>query len=381
MEKKQNKKIILGSFYTPDSIVNKIYQITKPYLNKKIKIIDFGSGEGSFLKKFKSYKNVIATDIDKNCINYIKDKFKNVKAIHENSLINVSRNKYRLNINDELICIGNPPYNDITSHYKKNQKGMISCDADLSSRDLGISFLKMFNKLKANYICVLHPLSYLIKETNFNLLKDFKNNYKLIKGWIFSSKEFESIKKEHNEFPVIIAFYKRNENNPMDYTYIKNFKFNILHTNKKISFNSFFTINDVNIKKYPNKNSNLIFDKLQFYTIRDINSLCRNKTFVRNSKNGILIEDDDIFKYAWLDYLKMHIKNTKKKLYFLYSNLPPLYPKNINNLKDSLLYYIVNNNKIAREYLQNKPLFKKYFNNEKNFTNTLAKEINKIINF
>lgn len=41
------------------------------------------------------------------------------------------------------------------------------CDEDLFDRDLGVSFLKSYNKLKADVICILHLLSYLIKKTNF----------------------------------------------------------------------------------------------------------------------------------------------------------------------------------------------------------------------
>jgi len=86
---------------------------------------------------------------------------------------------FNISSNDELIIIWNPPYNDTTSIIRSNIKNNnLKMDIDIKTRDYGISFLLSYNKLNADIICVLHPLSYLIKKLNFNLLKDFtKWNY------------------------------------------------------------------------------------------------------------------------------------------------------------------------------------------------------------
>jgi len=60
----------------------------------------------------------------------------------------------------------------------------------LSQRDLGISFLLSYNKLAADFVCVLHPLSYLIKKSNFEALWQFKDNYRLVDSVVISSGVF-----------------------------------------------------------------------------------------------------------------------------------------------------------------------------------------------
>jgi hypothetical protein len=96
-------------------------------------------------------------------------------------------------------------------------------DADVFSRDLGISFLLSYNKLAADFVCALHPLSYLIKKANFEALKEFKNNYKLIDSVVVSSGVFSATSKT-TCFPIIIALYERNSFG-MDYEYISYYKF------------------------------------------------------------------------------------------------------------------------------------------------------------
>ncbi|UWV78460.1 hypothetical protein NWE59_06335 [Mycoplasmopsis felis] len=75
---------------------------------------------------------------------------------------------------------------------------------------MGISFLKLFNYLKADYASVLHPLSYLIKKSNFNQLKEFKDNYILIDRMIISSNVFLDTSK-NTPFPILIGLYKRSQ--------------------------------------------------------------------------------------------------------------------------------------------------------------------------
>lgn len=309
------------------------------------------SGYGAFLEKFKEYK-CIATECDDLSVQLLKQNFPEVPIYEENSLLNVSRNKYNLS-NEKLIIVGNPPYNDITSQYKKGQKGNNECDEDLLSRDLGISFLKCYDKLETDYICVLHPLSYLIKETNFKQLGDFSKHYKLISGKVFSSKEFESIKKTNAEFPVISALYKRGES--MDYNYIKTFSFDILGNKRKFKLSNIKTIDGI-VKKYPSKEK----QQFQFYTLRDINSLLRNTTFVNGPiNNGINLEIVTVYQYCWLQFFK---DNFKRDDMFIYGNLSPLWSDEIDNpdIKNQLVSYVWTTNSIFSKLVNKQELEKEY---------------------
>lgn len=257
---------------------------------------------------------------------------------------NITREKYS---DAKIVVIGNPPYNDTTSQYKKGLKGHEEMDENVYARDIGISFLKMYSAIKSDYICVLHPLSYLIKKSNFNSLDFFKDNYKLERGIIFSSKLFETINKSNIEFPVIIAFYKKC-NSGMNYEYIKEFNFEILNSRSTFKLSNFKTIDGI-IEKYPTKNKSS--EDLQFYTIRDINALKRNKTFLTGfCSNGIKIHQKNIYLYSWLDFFK---QNFKPRDYYLYGNLSPLIPKeyNLDKFAKELLIYIVNNNKVVHDYV------------------------------
>lgn len=81
-------------------------------------------------------------------------------------------------------------------------------DTDVQTRDLGMSFLLSYNKLNADCVCVLHPLSYLIKRSNFKLLSNFSKNYKLIDGVIISSGAFSDNSKSI-QFPILIGLYRK----------------------------------------------------------------------------------------------------------------------------------------------------------------------------
>jgi len=367
-----------GSVFTPDHIVDIAKTWLENEINENDTIIDFGVGYGAFISKFTSLSNnCIATDVDEKSISFINEYFPNINAFHENSLINISRKKYNLNSNNRVFIIGNPPYNDVTSQYKKGKKGNFNMDEKVYSRDLGVSFMKMYALLEPECICILHPLSYLIKKTNFSSLKFFKDNYLLKKGLIFSSKEFESINKSNAEFPVCLALYKRIPNVNMDFNYIRNFVFSILDNNKTFSLRDYKTI-DGWVNKYPKKNSKKPTD-LQFYTIRDINALKRNKSFlVGKVANGVKVEIESLYKYAWLDYFKNNFTSDNM---FIYGNLSPLYSEAIekDSSKKSLISYIYNNNNIVKDFIDNNNLemsVKKFYDMDSfNYCDSYLKEI------
>ncbi len=344
-----------GSIFTPQYLVVLVSELLDEYISLSSVIGDFGSGYGAFLQQFSNKgKRCFATELDEKSYRLLKQEYPKIQIYHENSLSNISRNKYNLSADDELIVIGNPPYNDVTSLYKKGEKGSLICDESVYSRDFGVSFLKTYSKLEAKYICVLHPLAYLIKKNNFKSLGFFKENYKLIKSVIFSSKHFESIKKTNSEFPVVASLYQRNLQG-MNFDFINNFQFNVYNSNKKIVFSNITTI-DNEVDKYPKKGKH---NGLQFYTLRDINALMRNTTFIEGDvSNGIEVKIESLYKYGWVLFFKNNFKPQTNK--YIYGNLSPLYPKKITKeFKNASAYYAFNNNLLVRKYF-----FKKDIENE-----------------
>src|SRR6185436_4530170 len=174
-------------------------------------------------------------------------------------------------------------------------------DPQIKSRDLGISFLRSYYQLKADYVCVLHPLSYLIKETNFNSLKEFKDNYRLLKSLVVDSKKFSDAKGA--SFPIAISLYQLDKEG-VDYEYIKNFSFQ-LENGKQFSLSSFQFLTDL-VNKYPKKTfSDKYLNNLFFFTFRDINSIMRNRTFIHEFNNySVPIRKDKLKYYAYIDYFK-----------------------------------------------------------------------------
>lgn len=345
-----------GSFFTPNCLVTLVFNKLKNYIDDDCVIADFGSGYGSFIKKFNNYgKKFFGTEIDKKSYEFLCRNFPNTKFYNENSLENINRKKYNIDDRDNLIIVGNPPYNDITSIYKKGFKGSLICDQDVHSRDLGIAFLKAYCKLNAKYICILHPLAYLIKKQNFTMLGEFRKNYKLIDATIFSSKAFATIKKSNSDFPVVAALYEKNSNG-MGFEYIQNFKFKILKSKKFFCLNLISTI-DNKIQKYPKANMNC---KLQFYTLRDINALMRNTSFIEGPKyNGIDINIKNLYQYAWLYFFK---NNFKPKNSFLYGNLSPLYSPKIEKkeFKNILVSYAYNECNLISKHFSKEQIEKEY---------------------
>ena len=302
--------INLGAYYTNFDFVKIVYN----FLNTNIKnikdytIIDTSCGYGSFLE----YNNIdvkyIGADIDIKAIEIAKKKHhKNTNFFNINALLNVERKNYGLNIDDRIIIVGNPPYNDTTSMVRNSVKILpMEVDSDLKTRDLGVSFLLSYNKIQADYICVLHPLSYLIKKSNFNLLKNFTKHYRLKDSVIISSNSFNQTSK-FTSFPIIIAFYEKNSQG-MDYNFVTGYQFKTLE-NKNFIIKNFENIINY-IHKYPNQK--LINSKKAvafFWTMRDINALKRNKTFMEKiTDNTVFITKDNLDYYCYVDIFKEYTK-------------------------------------------------------------------------
>ena len=310
----------VGKYYTPKHLVDLVFQMVKPHIRDDSIVLDPACGCGAFLDEQK-FPRLMGTDMDKDAVEVLKILgFDNVFA--DNTLLNVSREKYNINETRHLIIIGNPPYNDRTSKNKKRginakRKAAPIIDDDLRSRDLGISFLRAFDRLKPHVVCILHPLAHIIKKANFRRLGTFAANYILKKGVIFSSHEFSDT--QQTPFPILAALYVRGS---MDYSYVMNFKFDILNDDRKFILGKIETI-DGYIRKYPpgKKKREKSDIGLYMYNIRDINSLraTGNLTEKEDFENHITVNYCDLYKYSYLNCMKKYFDKD-----FLFGNLSPI---------------------------------------------------------
>lgn len=341
----KKEAINLGSFYTPRRLVDVAYSLLDKAdaITKDSIFLDTSCGYGDF---FADGFNSIGSDIDEQALDRVSD---NVKTFHRNALINPSRDTYGIKESDPLIIIGNPPYNDKTSLVGRSSKdSVVEIDLDLKHRDLGISFLRSYAKLKPKYVCVLHPLSYLIKETNFKALKAFKDNYRLIDSVIVSSQEFNT--KASSYFPVIIALYEQNTLG-MDYSFIVDYHFKVDDGND-VRLADFDFIRNY-ISKYPNARGEGE-PVAYFYLMRDINALKRNKTFVDNPSDKMIPVYANNLKYY---YYVHHFKRYASKLPYYFGNLD-VFIDNEAFLKTGNAFITLEDNEVISEYFAE--LFSKF---------------------
>jgi len=378
----KDKIVEMGAFYTPRDIVNKVMELSSPYFDRQnAVVIDIAGGCGAFIFPLEQYgvKQYRVADCDITAINFLRENFDPKKVFYTNSLVNVNRKKFNVKENDFLIVIGNPPYNDITSEYRKGEKGVFNCDDDLKDRDMGISFLKAFNKLKANVICVLHPFSYLIKESNFKRLKDFSKNYILKKGIIFPSSVFQQT--GNTKFPVMIALYERDPYG-MDFEYIRNFEFNILHSDQVFVLDHYKTT-DGYINKYPPRKGQPQESPIgvYYYSFRDLNSVLRNASFItKRGQNSIVVTVENFYKYAYLYCLKRLI-SLKNEAIWIFGNLSPLVDiEFVERNKHLFVQYAIRTHKIFKDLSYVKEIVDYYnINNNSNLSN-IEKRLKEFIN-
>ncbi|MDR0706857.1 MAG: hypothetical protein LBF60_03110 [Treponema sp.] len=294
----------LGSYYTPPWLVDIVYSLigkNAPGWDDYY-ILDTSCGYGGFLRGPKT----IGADIDEQAVETAKQTRPRGVYFNHNSLFGISRSQYNLDKNEKIIIVGNPPYNDMTSIIRNDIKRAVFLrDAGVVSRDVGISFLLSYDKLAADFVCVLHPLSYLIKKTNFEALGRFKSNYTLIDSVVVSSGVFSATSKI-TSFPIIIALYERNLLG-MNYEYIQNYPFET-NDNKLFSIKEYDTIGNY-IPKYPNHKTASTQDAIAyFYTMRDINALKRAATFLeKETRAAMRVTKTNLSYYCYVDVFKEYI--------------------------------------------------------------------------
>ena len=185
-------RVNLGSFYTPAKYVDMVAGWLKKYgIDESWTIADLSCGYGAFfeladLPDF-AHCRFIGNDIDAEAIATARKMFPRTEFTVQNTLCDVTRGKFLLGAGERVVIVGNPPYNDVTSQINQKIKNDdVVMDADIKTRDLGMSSLLAYDKLKADYVAVLHPLSYLIKKANFNATGRFFRNYEILDYVVFS---------------------------------------------------------------------------------------------------------------------------------------------------------------------------------------------------
>ena len=296
----------LGCFYTPQKFVDKLIAIVKanvPDYDKHV-FLDSSCGYGSFLSSLYPLRT-IGCDIDEKAIEKAKLLCPGCEYHVANTLHSFTRASIALGADEKLLIIGNPPYNDTTSKVKNSIKNSEPCaiDADLKTRDLGISFLLSYNKLQPDYVAVLHPLSYMIKKANHALLKPFYDNYRLVDHCIVNSQEFGSTSRTKG-FPIILALYEKSASG-LKYSDVLNMRFKTID-GKYFDLKHDYVKNY--IAKYPSKYSRYKDGDILFFTMRDINALNRSKTFIEEwSDNAIIIDKKKFAYYCYVDVFKDYI--------------------------------------------------------------------------
>jgi predicted RNA methylase len=306
------EKTNLGSFYTPLTIVRRVYDMLLRDAGSAAAdvVLETSCGYGAFfaVPSLQKHARLAGADLDTAALAVARRNFPGVEFVEANALANISREKYGVTVEERLIIVGNPPYNDITSHAKNRVKAApCEIDAAVRTRDLGLSFLLSFEKLSPDFIAVLHPLSYLIKEANFRALRPLMRRYALRDALVFSSQEFSETSKGCG-FPIVIALYARDERGTA-YADIVRRRFRTVEGAE-------FSLSDFDyvcryIPKYPSRipESLPLFNEeqnpLRFFTMRDINALKRSRTFINeDTANTIYIIPEKLPYYCYVDAFK-----------------------------------------------------------------------------
>jgi hypothetical protein len=328
-----NKKAGLGKYYTQPHLVDLVNALLKRIMasHPTAAIVDLAAGGGAFLVGFPSHRT-IGRDIDTDAVALMLEMgFSDVAVA--NSLAGLDRRKFGLSAEAVLVCTGNPPYNDVSSLNKRSTQAKQvrgdEVDDDLSYKDMGISFMRAYAKLKPVAICVLHPLSYLIKASNFRALRALPTSYRLAEAVVFSSAEFGDNINGKTPFPVVAALYVAGAG--MEYEDIRTFPFPLWETqNGKfgptgsiLRLDQVTTIDDGAVRKYPpTKEMPRVSELgLYLYTVRDTNSLLSSGAITeKTDANRVPIQSVDAWKYAYLNCVKRYFGCS-----FVFGNLSPIY--------------------------------------------------------
>ena len=319
-----------GKYFTPAHVSTVLEDLVNPLLAEMpdAVLFDPAAGHGALLSSFEQQPRIVA-DIDPEAVNVLSEMGYQSPFL-TNSLVGVSRSKFGIQTSDKVIMVSNPPFNDGTSQHKRVVKTAAgttaTCDLDLVTRDTGAAFMLMAAKLNADAVVMIHPLSYLIKQTNFDRLAKFAAKYKLVSGAVISSAEFALSGKA---FPLVLAVYRPGS---MTFTDIEQFEFPIygntsgtfLDSGTRLKLAAVETTQGFIRSTVPTngmvKASTL---NLYQYNFRDINFVESSGNLTETqSDSTIPVELPTLGKYAYINCLKRHFASD-----FVTGNLSPLVRK------------------------------------------------------
>ncbi len=262
-----------GAYYTAPAHVRTVRKMLRGVAKPGAMFLDSACGYGAFLRNRENY---VGCDADAAAAKIARANNPRAAVFCANALANVSRKKFKIAEDAKLVIVGNPPFNDRTSQIRRRIKTAdAAADGDIKTRDSGMSFLLSFAKLRADAVCVLHPLSYLIKPANFARLRGFMNQYALRKAEILDSASFPD-NSQTVAFPIVVALYVRDKNGTTADN-ARQFRFSV--GDLQFAADDFQYLDSL-LCKYPRARRTDDLDGVQFYTMRDINALRRNRTFL-----------------------------------------------------------------------------------------------------
>lgn len=345
------KRVSMGQYHTPANLSKLVEDVVRPLLDSMPDacVFDQAVGMGALLQPFKGHR-VVGWDIDQTAILIMKEMgFSNVG--HGNSLVNVSRKTFGIGEEEKLIIVGNPPYNDGSSQHKRQLKTATPnvasiCDPDIEARDVGMSFMLAAAKLDPEAICLIHPASYLIKESNFKLLDRFSAKYRLEMGLLCSSEEFGL---RGTPFPVVVALYKPGK---MDYSHIENFELEVyrntsgvlLGSGERLKLSNLETTKGF-IRNLPPKKGMATTSDIGIYqfNFRDANYVITSATLTtKPSASTIPVQFSELRKYAYMNCFRRYFGKD-----FVFGNLNPLVRKHdflSPDFVDTCIYDTIMNN-------------------------------------
>ena len=300
----RRERVNLGSYYTPRECVEIAESLLAPHIARDTVLLDSACGYGSFLGNLLA-ETIVGADIDPHAVAEAAHLRPEATVLRRNALVDVCRESYGISESRRLAVVGNPPYNDRTSQIRRGIKQDFGeMDEGLCKRDLGLSFLTSYARLRADVVCILHPLSYLIKEANFRLLKEFSDAYELRDGVMISSAVFEE-NSVATHFPILIALYVRSSRG-MSYESVARFRFQT--ADGQVLRLADYDFLPKYVRKYPRRNAVVDRDALFFYPLRDINALKRNRTFVCSHRpNLVVVDKRHLDYYIYIDVFKRNL--------------------------------------------------------------------------
>jgi len=409
----------IGFFYTPSFIakfivnaINEIlisdnFQINKGLCDKNLKLLDFATGQGTYLNEvykfvFKNIKNekekqilfeehllknIYGFDIDANVLNLAKNNIKDLiklenLSLNENSNLNLyntdtllNNEIIKINNNNPFIILGTPPYSSQTLNNKndlfldeyKNINLKKNTVFNLQILFINYAHYKIKNCTQG-IIAVLIDDSFLNTISHQSMRKSLYNDFDLIYFINIQKNRFQKTYKVESSFPgragYTIAFFIKVEKKIAKQIKYFSLYDNDINTFEKIE--SFFNNNSFNTIKWQEIPLNSNFS---FIDNRLIKNESENIYLNKNNLLPFAIKQFTIINFHGIEKINISNipidsqwifltgENGKGKTSILKALTIGLYDYNGKILNDLLINNNENIPQISIEYIENKEVF------------------------